>query len=122
VAATKGIGVDQMGKALERMSRSALAAAQAGPHATNAYTDLGIAVKNTDGTLRSAQDIFNDISIKFATMPDGPLKTAEAMKIFGRAGAELIPLLNEGGAKIQELQGHFTALNAVISGQAVILF
>ena len=55
-------------------------------------------------------------------MPDGPIKTAEAMKIFGRAGAELIPLLNEGGAKIQELQGHFTALNAVISGQAVILF
>lgn len=116
VAATKGIGIDQMGKALERMSKSALAAAQAGPHATNAYTDLGIAVKNTDGTLRSAQDIFNDISIKFATMPDGPLKTAEAMKIFGRAGAELIPLLNEGGKQLGELENHFIALNDVVSG------
>jgi lambda family phage tail tape measure protein len=116
VAATKGIGVDQMAKALERMDKSALAAAQSGPKSANAFRDLGIAVTNADGSLRNAQDIFNDVSVKFAAMPDGPLKTAEAIKIFGRAGAEMIPLLNEGGAKLQELENHFTALNAVISG------
>lgn len=116
IASTKGIGIDQMGKALERMSKNALQAAQAGPNASNAFKDLGIAVTNTDGTLRNAQDIFNDISVKFAAMPDGPLKTAEAMKIFGRAGAELIPLLNQGGEKLGELEAHFTALNAVVSG------
>ena len=116
VAATKGIGVDQMAKALERMDKNALAAAQSGPKSANAFRDLGVAVTNADGSMRSAQDIFNAISIKFASMPDGPLKTAEAMKIFGRTGAELIPLLNEGGAKLGELEAHFMALNAVISG------
>src|ERR1700722_14503659 len=88
IAATKGIGIDQMGKALERMSKNALQAAQAGPNASNAFKDLGIAVTNADGTMRNAQDIFNDISVKFSQMPDGPLKTAEAMKIFCLAGAE----------------------------------
>jgi hypothetical protein len=79
VAEAKGISVDQMGKALEKLSKSAVAAAQAGPKASNAYKDLGIAVTNADGTMRSAEDIFNSVSAKFATMPDGPLKTAEAM-------------------------------------------
>ncbi len=116
VAATKGIGVDQMAKALERMDKNALAAAQSGPKSANAFRDLGVAVTNADGSMRSAQDIFDAISIKFASMPDGPLKTAEAMKIFGRTGAELIPLLNEGGAKLGELEAHFKALGAVISG------
>jgi hypothetical protein len=116
IASTKGISVDQMAKALEKMDKAALAAAQSGPKSTNAFKELGVAVTNTDGTLRNTQDIFNDVSAKIAAMPDGTLKTAEAMKIFGKAGAEMIPLLNEGGAHIAELEAHFTALNAVVSG------
>lgn len=116
VAETKGIGVDQMAKALEKMDKAALAAALSGPKSTNAFKELGIAVTNTDGSMRQAKEIFDDVSAKFATMPDGPQKTAEAIKIFGRAGAEMIPLLNEGGSKIAELEDHFTKLNAVISG------
>jgi Lambda phage tail tape-measure protein (Tape_meas_lam_C) len=116
VAATHGISVDQMGKALERMGRSAVQAAKAGPQATNVYRDLGVEVKNTDGTMRESADIFNDVSAKLAAMPDGAVKTADAIKLFGRAGAELIPILNEGGSKLAVLEGHFTALNAVVSG------
>lgn len=116
IAATKGIGLDQMAKALEKLDKAALAAAQSGPKSQNAFRDLGIAVTEADGSMRSAKDIFDSVAAKFATMPDGPQKTAEAIKLFGRAGAEMIPLLNEGGAKLGELQAHFEALNAVVSG------
>lgn len=116
VAESKGISVDSMAKALEKMEKSAVAAAQAGPKASNAYTELGVAVKNADGSMRSAEDIFNDVSKKFAEMPDGPLKSAEAIKVFGRSGADLIPLLDEGGAKLAELEGHYQTLGAVITG------
>src|SRR5271165_3834048 len=71
VAKTHGISVEQMGKALERMGRSAVMAAKAGPQATNVYRDLGVEVKNTDGTMRDSADIFNDVSAKLAAMPDG---------------------------------------------------
>lgn len=116
VAATKGIGLDQMAKAIEKLDKAALAAAQSGPKSQNAFRDLGVAVTEADGSLRSAKDIFDSVAQKFSTMPDGPLKTAEAIKIFGRAGAEMIPLLNEGGQKLGEMQAHFEALNAVVSG------
>lgn len=116
VASTKGISVDSMAKALEKLDKAAVAAAQSGPKSSNAFKDLGVSVQNADGSMRSASDIFNDVSAKFAAMPDGPLKTAEAIKLFGRSGAELIPLLDEGGAKLNDLEGHFTKLNAVVDG------
>jgi phage-related minor tail protein len=116
VAATKGISVDSMAKALEKMSKSAVAAAQAGPKTSTAYSELGIAVKDAQGNMRDADAIFADVSKKFADMPDGPIKTAYAIKLFGRAGAEMIPLLNEGGAHLEELESHFKALGAVVSG------
>jgi len=75
-----------MAKALEKVSKAALQAAQAGPSAKNAFKDLGIEVTNADGSLKNAKDLFDEVSAKFATIPDGPLKTAEAMKIFGRSG------------------------------------
>jgi TP901 family phage tail tape measure protein len=116
VAKTKGVGIDEMARSMERMERSAVQAAQAGPKAKNAYTDLGLAVTDAQGRMKSAQTLFDEISTKFAAMPDGPEKTAEAMKIFGRAGANMIALLDEGGAHLDELKGHFIALNDVTSG------
>lgn len=116
VAGTVGLGTDQMGKALERMDKSALAAAQSGPKVSTAYSQLGIAVTDASGAMRSADAIFNDVAKRFAELPDGPEKTALAMKIFGRAGAEMIPLLDKGGEKLAELEGHFKALGATIDG------
>ena len=114
VAGTVGIGADQMAKALEKMDKSAVAAAQSGPKASNAYTTLGIAVTDASGNMREANDIFSDVSTKFANMADGPEKTALAIKIFGRTGADMIPVLDKGGQKLVELEGHFSKLGAVI--------
>jgi lambda family phage tail tape measure protein len=117
VAATKGIDVESFSKGLEKMDKAALQAAQSGPHASNAFKDLGISVTTADGSMREAKDIFDDVAKRFETMPDGPQKTAEAIKIFGRAGAQLIPILNEGGGKLQEMEDHFKKLNSVVSDQ-----
>lgn len=114
VGGTVGIGIDQMGKALERMDRSAVAAAQASPKASNAYTQLGIAVTDATGAMRPAEAIFNDVSKRFSEMSDGPQKSALAIKIFGRAGAEMIPLLDQGGEHLKMLEDHFVKLGATI--------
>lgn len=43
------------------------------------------------------------VADQFAGMPDGPLKTAKAMKLFGRQGLQMIPLLNQGAKAIEAL-------------------
>src|SRR5439155_282552 len=60
--------------------------------------------------LRSASDVLLDLSDRFAKMPDGVEKTAQAMSVLGRNGASLIPLLNKGREEIGALANEFPNL------------
>jgi lambda family phage tail tape measure protein len=116
VASTAGVPLDSLAKALEKMDKAALAAAQGGPKANNAFKELGVSVTDAEGHMRETKEIFDDVAAAFQKMPEGPQRTAEAIKIFGRAGAELIPLLSEKAEKLRSLEDHFKNLNAVIDG------
>jgi len=50
-------------------------------------------------------------------MPDGAIKTGLAMQFFGKSGAELIPLLDEGAQGLQKFMEKARELGLVISGQ-----
>jgi hypothetical protein len=73
--------------------------------AANAYRELGIAVRDSRGQLRSSGDVLIDVANRFQTMADGVDKAALAQQLFGRGGAQLIPMLNEGGEAISKLRG-----------------
>ena len=75
-----------------------------GKGASKAFNELQIEVKNADGTLRSADEVMLDIATRFKDMEDGPNKVALAMKLFGKSGAELIPMLNQGGDAIDKMK------------------
>ena len=49
-----------------------------------------------------ADKALKQIADRFADMPDGAQKAAAAVALFGKAGADLIPLLNEGAASMEK--------------------
>ena len=57
----------------------------------------GITATTADKAMQQLADIF-------AGMPDGMQKTALAVKIFGKSGMELIPMLNLGSAGLREAE------------------
>src|SRR5208282_97502 len=116
VAATRGVSMDQLAHGLERMSRSALQAAKNPMAASNAYREFGIQIQDVNGKVLSADQILANTADRFAEFEDGPAKTAAAIKIFGRAGAEMIGLLDLGGEHIQKMKKDFDELGATISG------
>jgi hypothetical protein len=61
-----------------------------------AFTALGISVTDAQGNLRGTEEVLIDVAERFAGMEDGAGKTALAMAVFGRSGADLIPMLNAG--------------------------
>lgn len=61
-----------------------------------AFVALNISTKNADGTLKNTRQILGEVADKFKDYEDGAGKTALAIQLFGRAGADLIPLLNGG--------------------------
>lgn len=91
------VSTEALGKSMGKLSKAMVAAATEGASpAANAFNAMGVSVKNNDGTLRSSSDVIKDVADKFAFYKDGAEKTNLAIQIFGKSGAALIPLLNQG--------------------------
>lgn len=68
----------------------------------DALVAMNINTRNTDGTLKSTRQVLGEVADKFASYEDGASKTALAVQLFGKAGADLIPLLNAGADSLDQ--------------------
>jgi len=80
---------------------------------------LGINAKNLDGSLKSNKEVLYSVADSFAAMEDGAEKTALAMTIFGKSGADMIPMLNGGSAGLREMDEMAAKLGLTLSEEAV---
>lgn len=108
-AKLSGLDLETLALGMGRLAKNAATVAeQTGGHAqagaAAAFRILGVETKNADGTLRPMMPLMSDIAERFSKMADGTGKTALAMQLFGRAGAQLIPFLNQGKAGIEEMR------------------
>jgi hypothetical protein len=109
-AATSGTDIDAVAKSLVKLSKGLYETAQTGKGpASEALQTLGISATDATGKLKTADQVTLEIANKFKTMPDGIEKTALAMQLFGKSGADMIPMLNEGGKAIESLSVKMTA-------------
>jgi hypothetical protein len=67
------------------------------------FDALGISVKNADGSMKSTEAVLLQMADVFANLEDGAVKTALAVKLFGKSGMDMIPFLNQGAAGINQL-------------------
>jgi phage-related protein len=72
--------------------------------ASKALSGIGVATRDAQGKVRSLDAVMLEISDRFAKMPDGAEKSALAMQLFGKSGVELIPMLNQGRAALEQYQ------------------
>jgi hypothetical protein len=79
---------------------------------------LGISATDSSGNLRSTSEVMLEVAEAFAGMEDGAGKTAIAMNIFGRSGANLIPMLNAGRNGLASMGDEAKRLGVVISDDA----
>jgi hypothetical protein len=117
VAKFSGISADTLSQSLARLARAASEAQGGTGETAEAFRALGIAVTNSSGQLKSTEDLLLDVAEQFAGIEDGAGKTALAMRLFGRSGAELIPLLNQGRAGFEAFRAEAERLGLIISTQ-----
>ena len=103
VNAGKLAGVEQatIEKGLRRLAQSMREADQGVATYADAYKALGVSVRDSDGNLKESEVVLAQLADRFKEMPNGATKAALAMEIFGRSGAQLIPMLNEGGDALE---------------------
>lgn len=113
-----GTPIEALATGVKKLSTTMYEAAGGGKEQAAIFKALGIEVKTASGALRGSDEVLGDIADAFAGFNDGPEKAALAVKIFGKAGADMIPLLNQGSAGIKELRQEAKQLGATIGDDA----
>lgn len=111
-----GTPMEALSGGLARLSKQMAAAAGGNKEAAAAFDQLGIKVKNADGNLRSSDAVLLDLADRFATYEDGAAKAALAQAYFGKSGADMIPILNQGSAGVARLREEASKLGAIYDG------
>lgn len=115
-AGQSGIEVEALQTGLAKLSRTLDDAKGGMANAVDTFARLKIDPKQ----FKDPSDALAVIADSFASMPDGVNKTALAMQLFGKAGAQMIPLLNQGANGIAELKREAEKLGVVISTETAI--
>ena len=82
----------------------AMADAKDGSESAQAqFAALGVSFQNaTDGSLRSAEDVFYDVIDALGEMENGTERNAASMELMGKNAQDLNPLINAGSGAIKE--------------------
>ena len=103
---------------LVSLTRNMSAANMGTGEAADAFAALGVEYKNANGTLRASDEVILDLADRFSNLENGTNKTALAIQIFGRAGAQMIPFLNMGRDGIKEFSEELELFGGVITPEA----
>lgn len=106
-----GIGGDAMTTSMGKMAKQMV-------EGNKAFDDLGIKTRNTDGTMRNTKDVLYDVADAFKDVEGGAAKSALAQEIFGKSGADMLPLLNGGAEGMREMAEMAQKLGLVIDQDA----
>lgn len=117
-----GSDMDSFAHATGHLARTIKEAQGGSEDAEKALRQVGLTGAALKAALKGGDGLdaaLLEISSKFADLKDGPTKTALAMAVFGKSGAELIPTLNLGAQGLAELRKEAIDLGAVMSEDTV---
>jgi len=125
-AGLSDVSLEKLSTGLSRLTAGLSQIAQgAGGQAKMAMDALGVSALTSSGQLRGSNEVFADVAEKFSKMEDGATKTALAIALFGKFGAELIPMLNMGKSGLADLAAEADRLGITLdtnTGRAAELF
>ena len=97
------VSLETLQKGIKGLSQNIAEANTGVGDGAQVFDALGISVKNADGSMKSTEAVLLQVADVFANLEDGAVKTALAVKLFGKSGMDMIPFLNQGAAGINQL-------------------
>jgi hypothetical protein len=114
-----GYAAEQSGASIEDLQNGMKFLGKNLIEARNGSKELQILLKELGvNELGNIEEALLQVADAFAQMPDGAQKAAAAIKLFGRNGLSLIPMLNEGRAGIEKFWKEAERLGIVVSKEA----
>ena len=98
-----GVGIESIGNALVKTNKFLNEATKGGESQLETLRSLGFATDQASVANIKAIDIFYKLADEIKRTGDATRYTETIIKIFGKSGAELIPVLEKGSDELKEL-------------------
>jgi t-SNARE complex subunit (syntaxin) len=116
-ASQSGTGAEELKKGFERFTKSISEASTGVGTGIRAFDALGITLTNNDGTLKTSNDLLNEVANGFTQIENPADRVRIAMDLFGRAGAGMVNMLQSGSGSLQALRDQFNLVTIELTGE-----
>lgn len=103
-AELSGASIANVETGLKLLSKRMLDANQGLAEASRTFASLNIAITDSSGNLRAADEVFMDAVEALNSLSSETEKVALAQELFGRSGAQLLPLIKSGSDGIEAMR------------------
>jgi len=104
---------------LAKMTKNMSSAKDGTGSSAEAFKALGVAVTDSNGELRSTDEVFGEVLNALGQMSNETEKNALAMDIFGKSAMELNPLIAVGAEGIEEYKNQAHEMGYVLSEETL---
>ena len=104
---------------LAKMTKNMSSAKDGTGSSAEAFKALGVAVTDSNGELRSTDEVFGEVLNALGEMSNETEKNALAMDIFGKSAMELNPLIAVGAEGIEEYKNQAHEMGYVLSEETL---
>lgn len=118
-AGEAGLSSEGLANGLRFLNRNIAEAIHGGGEQAKVFGQLHIALKNADGSTRGVGDVLGELADRIKDIPDAARQTQVAMELLGRHGAQLLPLLKQGSAGLEEARKQLEELGGGMSKEFV---
>ncbi|MGN0489400.1 MAG: hypothetical protein ACI4HO_09085 [Ruminococcus sp.] len=119
ICSQTGTSVDSLKNGLKTMRSVMDITAQGNSKTATALERLGISAVDTQGNLRKSEEVMWESLKALQGMENETEKARLASMLFGRAGSDLMPLLNGSSKSIEDMKKQAHELGLVLSDEAV---
>lgn len=113
------VSLETITGSITKLTRNMSSAKDGTGAAAEAFAQLGVEVTNSDGSLRSAEDVFNDVIDALGKIDNQTEADALAMNLFGKSAQQLNPLIQAGSETLAEYAKEAHDVGYVMSSEVL---
>jgi hypothetical protein len=119
MAGQSGVDMEAAARAATFLEKSVGLAAEGNKAASLEFARLGVSVKDSSGHTKNFKELLPEVAEGISKLGDRGLQTEATVKLFGRAGAALLPMLLQGADGVSALSKEFDDLGIEVKGPAL---
>lgn len=119
IASQSGTSVEVLKGGMKTLTKQMTSAQSGTKKSKEAFEKLGVSVTDANGNMRDQEEVLFDTITALQNMEDGTEKAALASQVLGKAGTEMMPLLNGAAGSMEEMRQQAHDLGLVLEDDVI---